>query len=130
MFGPCCMDDFCCAPGSYCCAEHPNKNHLHDIQDLEGIEVLLRMGNLSAAELEAKTGLEFSNDERAALMASRSGQAKLTGPEDWHAFDSPGISVSIGSATSQARYIFEAADIRKKANIEIPIYVDEGWKSV
>lgn len=90
--------------------------------------MLLRMGNLSAVELEAKTGWSFTGDERAELEANRSGSAKLTGPEDWHAFDSPGVSISIGSANSRARHIFESADIRKQAGIKLPIYLDEEWK--
>ena len=45
----------------------------------------IRLGNLSASELEAKTGLEFTDAEREELEAARSGQAKLTGPEDCRA---------------------------------------------
>lgn len=127
MFGPCCTDDFCCAPGSYCCSEHPNKKHLHDIRDEETMG-FIRLGNLSAAELEAKTGLEFTDEERAELEAARSGQAKLTGAEDWHAFDTPSVSITIGSVSSRARHIIEGADLRKKANFAIAVYLDEEWK--
>ncbi len=88
----------------------------------------IRLGNLSAAELEAKTGLEFTDAEREELEAARSGQAKLTGAEDWHAFDTPGISITIGYQFSRARQILEAADLRKKATIALPIYLDEEWK--
>lgn len=90
--------------------------------------VFIRLGNLSAAELEAKTGLEFTDEERAELEAARSGQAALTGPEDWHAFDMPGVSITIGSVSSRARHIIEGADMRKKANFAIVVYLDEEWK--
>lgn len=90
--------------------------------------MLIRLGNLSAAELEAKAGLEFTDEERAELEAARSGQAKLTGPEDWHAFDNPGVSITIGSADSRARHIFEAANAREKADFILPVYLDEEWK--
>jgi len=90
----------------------------------------LKMGNLGPADFARRVGSEFTDDELEYLRGVWSQKAELTGPEDFHIFDSPAISIHIGSATGRVVEIFKAADARKSFNQPIQFYLDEGWKAV
>lgn len=88
----------------------------------------LKFGNLSPEEFAKRVGSEFTEDEIAELRSVWSRNATLTGPEDFHIFEDPSITVHIGSPFARAVEIFRAANGRKEFNQEISFHLDEGWK--
>lgn len=87
----------------------------------------LRMGNLSPEQFAEKVGTEFTAEEVATLRACWSQQATLTGPNDWHAFDDPAISVTVGSRESPMVAIATAASARKPFNRPVTFDQDRRW---
>ena len=88
----------------------------------------IRLGNLTPRQLADRVGLTFTKPEMDALNNARSGKARLTGPEDFHIFEHPAISITIGSTKSVALAILLAANIRKPATQQISVSLDEEWK--
>lgn len=88
----------------------------------------LRFGNLSPEAFAAAVGTQFTPEEIAALRACWSQQATLTGPNDWHVFHDPGISVTVGSTNSPMLEIAKAADARQPFQRKVDFELDEGWK--
>lgn len=86
------------------------------------------MGNLSPDEFALRVGTEFTDNELSALRGYRSGLAKLTGPDDFHIFDSPIISVTVGSAESVVLDIFTAANERSSFNRQVDFDLDSAWR--
>lgn len=95
--------------------------------DPRGTDMYLRLGNLTPQEFATKVGTEFTAEEMDTLRAARSGQATLTGPEDFHIFDAPAISVTLGSRTAAVIDIFKAAHERQPFNREVAFDLDESW---
>lgn len=90
----------------------------------------LKFGNLSPEKFAERVGTEFTPDELVHLRSVWSMNATLTGPEDFHIFDDPTISVDIGSVESRTVVIFAAANARKEFNREVSFYLQEEWKDV
>lgn len=88
------------------------------------MSVLLRIGNVSLGDFAALVGAEFTDDERAHLMASRSGKAELTNAEDWHIFDAPALVITVGAADSRTAAIFVAADQRRRFEKAVSVFLD------
>ncbi len=87
-----------------------------------------KLGNLSPEEFAKRVGTEFTADEIARLKEHWSQKADLMGPEDWHVFDAPTVSVHIGSVTCGAVDVFRAADARRPFNRAVRFSLDERWK--
>lgn len=88
---------------------------------------MLRLGNLTPEQFAERVGTEFTADELAILAAARSGRAQLTGPEDFHIFDSPSISVTVGSLDAAVLGVFIAANERATYNREVNFELDDEW---
>lgn len=87
----------------------------------------LRMGNLTPAQFAERVGSEFTADELLELAGMRSGNATLAGPNDFHIFCDPSISVTIGSRDCAALELFKAANARKQFNRPVDFDLDEAW---
>lgn len=90
--------------------------------------MLLRIGNLSPQQFAERVGTEFTAGELKLLGRARSGNAVLTGPNDFHIFDKPGISVTVGSRRCEALEIFKAANSRKEFNRPVQFDLDDRWR--
>ncbi len=90
----------------------------------------LRMGNLSPEQFAERVGTEFTAEEIAELRSVWSQNAELTGPEDWHIFDSPTISVTVGRPGGRALATFIRANDRRPFNRRVDFDLDARWKSV
>ena len=89
---------------------------------------LRRMGNLSPEAFADRVGAVFTPEEIAELRATWSQEARLTGPEDWHIFDAPSVTVTVGRPTARALAIFVAANDRQPFNRHVPVDLDAGWR--
>lgn len=87
----------------------------------------LKLGNLYPEEFAERVGTEFTSDELAYLRGVWSQKAALTGPDDFHIFDDPSISIHIGSVTSRVVEVFKAANDRSPFNRAIPFSLDIEW---
>lgn len=88
----------------------------------------LRMGNLSPENFADRVDTHFTNEEIDQLRAAWSQRADLTGPEDWHIFDSPSISITVGRATARVVAILVRANDRRPFNRQVDIDLDDRWK--
>jgi len=88
----------------------------------------LRLGNMSPEAFAEKVGAEFTEEEMTHLKSVWSQQASLTGAEDFHIFEAPAISITVGSAGSKTIKVFAAANQRKVFNREITIHLDSEWE--
>jgi hypothetical protein len=88
----------------------------------------LRLGNLSPTQFAEHVGTEFTNDEAAYLQSVWSQNAALTGPDDFHIFSDPAISITVGSASSRTLEVFKAANSRTQFNREITFDLDEQYQ--
>lgn len=89
----------------------------------------LKLGNLSPKNFAEIVESEFNEDELKELNDAWSQKAELTGPEDFHIFKDPSITIHIGSVESRALEIFKAANARKQFNREISFHLDDRWKA-
>ena len=87
----------------------------------------IRLGNLSPREFGERVGSPFTGTEIAYLTERWSGNARLSGPEDFHIFDSPTISVTVGSRKADVLAVFVAANSRKPFNREVDFDLDDDW---
>lgn len=90
---------------------------------------MLRMGNLTPEKFSERVGTEFTAEEIQALQVMRSGNAILTGPDDFHIFSDPGLSITVGSRDAKCIPIFVASNARKTWNRSVDIDLDEAWKA-
>lgn len=90
----------------------------------------LKLGNLSPEQFATRVGSEFTPDEITYLKSVWSRNATLTGPDDFHIFDNPAISIHVGSATTKTLDVFKAANARKQFNDEISFHLDEEWQEM
>ena len=91
--------------------------------------MLLRFGNLSPEELAGHVGAVFTDEEITYLRSVWSKHATLTGPDDWHAFDDPAVSIHVGSAESETVRVLQASNARATWTREVHVYVDEAWRT-
>lgn len=91
--------------------------------------MMLRLGNLSPEAFAERVGAEFTPEEVAYLRSVWSQKAALVGPDDFHIFDDPAISVTVGAPSSRTVAVFQAANERKPFNRELSVYLDEQWKA-
>jgi hypothetical protein len=89
--------------------------------------MIIRFGNLTPREFAQRVGAEFTTEELRHLTALRSGNAKLTGPQDFHIFEDP-LCITVGSVDSHAMEIFTAANARHGFEKRVPVALDQEWK--
>lgn len=87
----------------------------------------IKFGNLSPEAFAAQVGATFTQDELAHLHQVWSQQGKLVGPEDFHVFDDPAISIHVGSVDSRTVEVFQAANARTEFNRPVQFYLDDEW---
>lgn len=87
----------------------------------------LRLGNLTPEQFAERVGSEFTEQEAAYLRSVASGNANLAGPDDFHIFERPSISVTVGSPTTHVLDVFKAANARKPFNREVSFDLDNRW---
>jgi hypothetical protein len=85
------------------------------------------MGNLSPEEFAGRVGADFTHEEIAVLRSTWSRMADLSGPEDWHIFDSPSISITVGNPTARALAILVRANDRHPSTRLVDVDIDERW---
>ena len=88
----------------------------------------LKLGNLSPEKFAERVGTAFTDDELSYLHSVWSKWAGLTGPDDFHIFDDPTISIHIGSATGKTIDVFKTANTRSTFNRPVQFSLDEDWK--
>ena len=89
--------------------------------------MFLKFGNLSPEKFAERVGSAFTDDESTYLRSVRSQNAALTGPDDFHIFDDPSITVHIGSATGPTVDVFLAANTRSTFNRPVQFSLDAEW---
>lgn len=87
----------------------------------------LRFGNLTPEAFAERVGASFTPAELDTLNHFWSQNAKLTGPDQFHIFDDPSITISIGSVDALPLQVFQAANARKPFNRPVDFYLDKEW---
>ena len=89
---------------------------------------MVRLGNLTPERFAEKVETEFTKEELDYLRSVRTGRANVTGPDDFHIFEHPAISVTVVSVDSRVIEVFMAANDRAEFNRRVHIDLDAGWK--
>lgn len=84
----------------------------------------IKFGNLSPLSFASRVGTEFTAAELETLGHFWSQNATLTGPDQFHIFDDPAITIHVGSVDALPLDVFKAANARKPFNRPVSFYVD------
>lgn len=87
----------------------------------------LRFGNLTPEAFAERVGTSFTPAELDTLNHFWSQNAKLTGADQFHIFDDPSITISIGSVDALPLQVFQAANARQPFNRPVSFYLDKEW---